>query len=92
MQRLKLSFLIFSWSFVLSFGFATSAVGAGGTPGTGGAPGVGGAASVRRHVGTIVQGTSYLTYVSYLCLALVGFGIIGMQVDKTRSETRRNHD
>lgn len=49
---------------------------------------MGGAASVRRHVGPIVQGTSYLTYVSYLFLALVGFGIIGMQVDKTKSEKR----
>ena len=92
MQR-RLSFLII----VLLLGFAriaSSAPGTGGTPGVGGATGaggtppVGGAASVRRHVGPIVQGTSYLTYVSYLFLALVGFGIIGMQVDKTKSEKR----
>jgi hypothetical protein len=90
MRRLKLTFVVL----LLAFGVGLPprlTAGAGGSPSTGGALGVGGSASVRRHVGPMVQGTSFLTYVSYLVLALVGFVMVGMQVDKTRSGKRRNH-
>ena len=46
---------------------------------------MGGAAAVRRHVGTIVPGISYLTYLSYLCLTVVAFGIIGAKFGKSKS-------
>lgn len=97
MQRSKLALILLT----LALGFIqpTAAMGAGGgatstggsksTGGgtsTGGTTSTGGNPSVRRHLGRVVEGTSYLTY---LCLSLlIVFGVIGALDRSGRSASR----